>query len=959
MNTSKSYDRGNHKVSGPNRRSPLRPLRGREKQMAHIAAGFQAVGRTGHGRVLLLESGQGTGKTRLLIESVGMAVRSGLAVVSGISATSDALLGAVPASLTAQVHRLGSADSGSPVPVGPSFAREIRARLREALEHGHVLVVLDDLHLADLSALVGLGDLIGQLGAHPVLWLLASGTEGPGAHRGLTEVGLGKLAVERVPVLGPLSGKAAADVVADHLGATPHTSITLLAESVGARPRAVIELARALLAEGDVQITDGVARVTGAPVPAPRQPEGVRTPDPVPESFAAIVRQDLRSLSPFTTKVLKLAAVLGSPFTPTDLLALLDESPADLLTALDEAIARGLLICRVTDFAFRSDALWRVVLDSVPPPMRALLHRQAATMLLSRPDGVEAAALHVAHVAQPGDTEAVLIIARAVGRMLATEPLTAASLARQGMKLLSSQQPEWTGLAATATEAFVRAGATERAVEFAQGAMGEVAAFAGEPAAAGHADSVAAFRTWLSVALLLNGKAHEAGRAAGDALAVAPEASEHQERAEVSRLAAHCLTDGPAATEHAERLLGSRAGHPRAVQAGALTVRALKRWRDGQAGEAIRLLREAGELDQLPQGIRLLDPRWLLVPMLTGAGEFEEALDVARTAARLGPAATAPAVAALLRAPVHLAYGRLGEADEDARAGLAAGGGLCLPMLAPQAWRVRALVALRRGLLGEAEAHLGALQESCPEDSARPWRAMRQLLGAQIAEARSGPAAAIDHLSGVWASPEARHELLLEDLSAAASCVRWALEARRQDMARSAVDTVESLRRHSRELRALGTAAVHARALFESDVEALAQVSRAHQDPWARAAAAEDRARLLLAHGDREAAICELERSMNGYGALDGERDGARVRRELRHLGVRRRHWKHAKRPLSGWDSLTKAERRVAELVAGGLTNRQVASQLFVSPHTVGFHLRQVYRKLGLRSRVDLIRLRS
>ncbi|UCM91646.1 helix-turn-helix transcriptional regulator [Streptomyces marincola] len=62
---------------------------------------------------------------------------------------------------------------------------------------------------------------------------------------------------------------------------------------------------------------------------------------------------------------------------------------------------------------------------------------------------------------------------------------------------------------------------------------------------------------------------------------------------------------------------------------------------------------------------------------------------------------------------------------------------------------------------------------------------------------------------------------------------------------------------------------------------------------------------------------------------------------------------------MSGWDSLTKAERRVAELVAGGLTNRQVASQLFVSPHTVGFHLRQVYRKLGLRSRVDLIRLRS
>ena len=46
----------------------------------------------------------------------------------------------------------------------------------------------------------------------------------------------------------------------------------------------------------------------------------------------------------------------------------------------------------------------------------------------------------------------------------------------------------------------------------------------------------------------------------------------------------------------------------------------------------------------------------------------------------------------------------------------------------------------------------------------------------------------------------------------------------------------------------------------------------------------------------------------------------------------------------------------MAELVAKGLTNREVASQLYVSPHTVGFHLRQVYRKLDLRSRQHLIR---
>ncbi|MFC6160265.1 helix-turn-helix transcriptional regulator [Kribbella jiaozuonensis] len=56
------------------------------------------------------------------------------------------------------------------------------------------------------------------------------------------------------------------------------------------------------------------------------------------------------------------------------------------------------------------------------------------------------------------------------------------------------------------------------------------------------------------------------------------------------------------------------------------------------------------------------------------------------------------------------------------------------------------------------------------------------------------------------------------------------------------------------------------------------------------------------------------------------------------------------------WDALTGAERTVAELVAQGLTNREVAARIFLSPHTVSFHLRKVYRKLGVRSRVDLTR---
>jgi DNA-binding CsgD family transcriptional regulator len=58
-----------------------------------------------------------------------------------------------------------------------------------------------------------------------------------------------------------------------------------------------------------------------------------------------------------------------------------------------------------------------------------------------------------------------------------------------------------------------------------------------------------------------------------------------------------------------------------------------------------------------------------------------------------------------------------------------------------------------------------------------------------------------------------------------------------------------------------------------------------------------------------------------------------------------------------GWASLTVTEHGVIDLVAQGLTNRRVADRLFVSPYTVDFHLRSVFRKLGVKSRVELTRL--
>jgi transcriptional regulator of acetoin/glycerol metabolism len=61
--------------------------------------------------------------------------------------------------------------------------------------------------------------------------------------------------------------------------------------------------------------------------------------------------------------------------------------------------------------------------------------------------------------------------------------------------------------------------------------------------------------------------------------------------------------------------------------------------------------------------------------------------------------------------------------------------------------------------------------------------------------------------------------------------------------------------------------------------------------------------------------------------------------------------------PTFGWDSLTEAERSVMDLVVEGLTNREVAARLFVSPHTVDSHLRHIFRKLDINSRVELVRM--
>ena len=75
----------------------------------------------------------------------------------------------------------------------------------------------------------------------------------------------------------------------------------------------------------------------------------------------------------------------------------------------------------------------------------------------------------------------------------------------------------------------------------------------------------------------------------------------------------------------------------------------------------------------------------------------------------------------------------------------------------------------------------------------------------------------------------------------------------------------------------------------------------------------------------------------------------ARARGELVAAGGRPRRTRR-----SGADALTPSERRVAELVASGMSNREAAEALFVTKKAIEFHLGNVYRKLSVRSRAEL-----
>jgi DNA-binding CsgD family transcriptional regulator len=318
-----------------------------------------------------------------------------------------------------------------------------------------------------------------------------------------------------------------------------------------------------------------------------------------------------------------------------------------------------------------------------------------------------------------------------------------------------------------------------------------------------------------------------------------------------------------------------------------------------------------------------------------------------------------PAQSALcvLRGRIHLAAGRPADAGREGSAALRTAEDLGADAHAAAARSLLALIDLRRGDIAAA-AHLarhtpGGLQLAGICASAGGLAAQ-----AYVTEAANGRAAVRDQVRRLSQDLTSRPGLLLGDPGMAAWLTRTALAAGDPDSAARVARAAEDLAEASPRWSALAAAAAHCSGLTGRDPARIAETAAGHGDPWARASAAEDLGVLHLERADRESAIHHLTAALAGYHQASASRDQARVRRRLRQLGIRRRHWTTtAVRPVTGWDSLTATEQTAARFVAEGLSNKQVAARMYISMHTVAHHLRQAYRKLGISSRVDLTRL--
>jgi DNA-binding CsgD family transcriptional regulator/tetratricopeptide (TPR) repeat protein len=353
-------------------------------------------------------------------------------------------------------------------------------------------------------------------------------------------------------------------------------------------------------------------------------------------------------------------------------------------------------------------------------------------------------------------------------------------------------------------------------------------------------------------------------------------------------------------------------------------------------------------------------PRLWLGRALTATDQFAEAdADYEmgkREADQLGTAWSQP-LWHYYRAELRMAAGRLDDANAEAETGLRVSEQLGARALSVPLLGLLGQVAIQQEQLPKAREHLRNAERLLaegiavgPEDLA--WRV------ALLADARGQPVKALETLTEIYDGFPHRLQILTLDPLAGAQLVRIAQKAGAKELARVTVSAAQLLAELNPGVVSLAGAAAHADGLLHDDVATLryaVQLYRSSPRLLARAMVLEDTAWAERKAGQRTAAVELLRAALEHYHSCGARRDVTRVTKRLNRLGARRALDKHTS-VSAPWDTLTESELRVVRLVARGLTNRETASRLCLSPHTVDSHLRHSFTKLGVNSRVELTR---
>ncbi|MFF0225835.1 ATP-binding protein [Streptomyces sp. NPDC004629] len=921
------------------------PLRGRDEELAFISARFDALLK-GRGGVVCIEGAPGSGKTRLLAEAQGMALRRGIRVFQGGADPEGQFvpLGPLLDGLLSGAGSLFDMGRLRDLASAPEqrfwLLQELQDRLEQAALDTPLVITLDDMQWLDDVTLLALRTLSARLSSHALLWLVTvrSAAAAPGVRATMEQ--LEQRGGHRI-VLGPLADAAVAQIAQDVLAAVPDAGALNVARRAEGVPLMLVDLLRGMLEEHAVVVRDDVARLVG---------------DQVPMRFQSSVQRHLDRFSPLAREVVQTASAVGRSVTIGLLAELLGKPSAALIAPVQEAVDADLFVERDERLLFRHDLLREAVETGLPVSVRRAVRRHAADVLMTRGAPVTETAALLVDSAEPGDRGAVEVLRAAAGELSASAPASAQELSSRALDLTAADAPERAAIVAETMLLMWQAGQVSEARALAATAP---------PGSMPPEDEA-----WLRLGLARVSSQYDFAEAAHQAGAgAALPGISSQLRAQL--LALKCLNlsmvgDFAATAEAVEEALEAASeAQDKAARATAIAVDSVVRFYQLDwtaafelADHSISLAAEEG----IAHSLWVPEALWRTF-LLNAAGRSDEALAEADAGFRESQRHEQAAAMDLwlnVRFRALLDAGRL----EDARAEAEAAAAMSNEMDPGDFADATVLYTLMRVALHTDDWDaVQALSAGVQRMLAAPAVLVRNIgswLLALIADAKGRSGAAMELLTEAISTFSLPGPSLAspDDPADAPVFVRMALRAGAIDHAAAVVGMAEGRASHNPDFPLLAAAAAHARGLLDNDLTLLLRAVELYESVnrlLPRASALEDAGRWLAARSAAEA-VSHLDAALNLYMKAGAERDAVRVRRRLRAAGAPRRHTSGG-RFTAAWPELTASEVAVVRIVVQGLTNRQVAERLGISPHTVNSHLRHAFTKLGITSRADLTRL--